>query len=346
MNGTDISIDEQIRSFAASVRGHLDDLPGEELDDILGGLTADLADQAADNDGVLELGDPAAYAEELRSAAGFPPRADASMPLPVRERFTAWRKRTAESIRRSAFGAWLLDFLLALRPVWWVLRGFAMFVLLAAGANGSVIPMSPASWLFALALVIVSVQWGRDRWLPKNWLRHVRTAVSVVAVAILPFALVSALTPRVEYLDSGSYPQPGLLLDGVQVNNIFAYDAEGDPIEQVQLFTGKGTPLNLYGEGGGQIEFRGGTESEYGIHDDGEYATIPLQDYRGQAVWNVYPLDEARMDFTTGLPKSSTTKSPKPPFLRAPSIDTADPSPSPSPTPGPTEPQPTPTPAP
>ena len=198
MNGTDISIDEQIRAFAASVRRHLDDLPEEELDDILGGLTADLTDQAADNDGVLELGDPAAYAEELRSAAGLPPRADASK-------------------RPPAFGAWLLDFLVALRPVWWVLRGFAMFVLLTGALGSGMMPTSPASWLFAIALIVVSVQWGRGRWLPRNWIRHVRTIVSVVAVAIMPFALASVLTPRVEYVESGGYMQQGLLLDGVQI---------------------------------------------------------------------------------------------------------------------------------
>ncbi|WP_164233981.1 hypothetical protein [Microbacterium hydrocarbonoxydans] len=356
MNDTDVSIDERIRSFAASVRRHLDDLPEDELDEILGGLTADLAEQAADNGGVLELGDPADYAEELRSAAGFPPRGEAVKRPPFGERFTAWRRGIADGIRRNPFGAWLLDLLVSLRPVWWVLRGFGMFAALGGLLRISpfgypfgsdqygVLPSSPLGWLPLLALVITSVQWGRGNWLPGMWLRHVRTVTSVVAVLVLPFALVAAFSPRVEYVDDGGYMPQGLLLDGVQVNNIFAYDADGNPIDQVQLFTGKGTPLNLYGADGTNTIFGDGTMSEFGTQDNGELATIPLEDYRGQAIWNVYPLDEAQMDNTRGLPKMSTKRQPEPPFQKAPSILST--APSPTPTPGVTEPQPTETPAP
>lgn len=354
MNDTDVSIDEQIHAFAASVRRHLDDLPADELDDILDGLTADLAEQAADNDGILDVGDPANYAEELRSAAGFPPRGEAVKRPPVRERFATWRSGVGDGIRRSAFGAWMLDLLVSLRPVWWVLRGFVVFGLIKGlvailppwvyGPQSNwASPSSPLEWLLLIGIVIVSVQWGRDRWLPKSALRHLRTVISILAVIVLPFALVSAFTPRVEYIDDGGYMPQGLMLDGVQINNIFAYDAEGNPIERVQLFTGKGTPIDLYGDGGwGTHPGDDGTDIEYGTHDNGLYATIPMRDYRGQSLWNIYPLDEARIDLNTGLPKISTSKRPEPPFLRAPDLDATDP--SPSPTPGSPSPQPSPTP--
>ncbi|MER7447490.1 hypothetical protein [Microbacterium sp. NPDC097977] len=331
MNDTAVTIDEQIRAFASAVRAHLDDLPADELDEIMTGLTADLADQAADNDGVLELGDPAAYAEELRSAAGLPPRSEDGQRIRMRDRFAAWRTATADSIRGSVFGAWLLDLLIALRPVWWVLRGIAMFALVVGTPLGAIMPLAPMNWLIGLALVIVSVQWGRGLWLPQNWLRHVRTVVSVIAVVMLPFILASTLTPRVEYVGDEYSPQ-GLMLDGVQINNIFAYDAEGNPIDRVQLFTGKGTPLDLYGASGGQNLFSTEDgESQFGVQDDGLIATVPIEDYRGKPVWNIYPLDEADIDTDMFQPDTSTIKRPEPPFQKAPSIESAQESPTPSP---------------
>ncbi|GAT74754.1 putative membrane protein [Microbacterium sp. HM58-2] len=348
MNDTDVSIDERIRSFAASVRRHLDDLPEDELDEILGGLTADLAEQAADNGGVLELGDPADYAEELRSAAGFPPRGEAVKRPPFGERFTAWRRGIADGIRRNPFGAWLLDLLVSLRPVWWVLRGFAMFALAKlliailppwayTPFEGWALPSNALEWLLLLGVVVVSVQWGRGRWVPQNPLRHLRPVTSILAVLVLPLAAGSVLSPRVEYIDTGYQPQ-GLMLDGVQINNIFAYDSEGNPIDQVQLFTGKGTPINLLGS---SYE-----ESAYWTQDDGWTASIPLRDYRDRPVWNVYPLDEAELSTTTGEPKKSTIARPELPFPKAPDIRSTEPTPTPSPAPGVTEPQPTETPAP
>lgn len=354
MTATDVSLEKRIRSFTASVREHLDDLPADELDEIVGGLSADLAEQAADNEGRLELGEPASYAEELRLAAGLPPRGRMPKRAPFREGLAAWRRDITEGMRRSAFGSWLLDFLVTLRPVWWVLRGAVVAAILFTGTpvsqystfNGSLFSASLLEWLVLMAIIVVSVQWGRGRWLPKNAFRHVLTVINVLAVIATPFVLGVTLAPRVEYVDTGGYVPQGLILDGVQINNIFAFDAEGNPIEQVQLFTGKGTPLNLYGRDGASNWLEGDPRMQYGVHDDGQYATFPLLDYRGQPIWNVYPLDEARMD-DEGTPKVSKAKRPQGPFLRAPSLSETDPSPSPTPsvTPGAVAPQPTDTPA-
>ncbi|MEV4736939.1 MULTISPECIES: hypothetical protein [unclassified Microbacterium] len=352
MNDTVASTDEQVRSFAAAVREHLDDLPADELDEIIGGLEADLADQAADNDGVLDLGDPAAYAAELRAAAGLPPRSEHSRStIPLRERAAAARRRMIQGVRRSPLGAWVLDTLLALRPVWWVLRAFGLWASVAlvialvppfpyGPMDRWAVPDSPLGWLALFGLVVLSVQWGRGRWLPENPLRHIRTAASIVALLMLPAVVSSLTTPEVEYVGD-EYPPSGLMLDGVQINNIFAYDADGEPIEQVQLFTGKGTPLNLYGESGGQVitdedyepvRTEDGSIQEFGLQDDGVRATIPSKDYRGRPVWNVYPLDEADMDTRYGMPDLSTLAPPRPPFQKAPSV-TPTPGPTPTPTP-------------
>lgn len=361
MNDTAVSIDEHIHSFALAVRENLDDLPADELDEIVGGLTADLADQAADNDGELDLGDPAAYAAELRSAAGLPPRAEARRRVRMRARLRTWRHGVVNGIRRSAAGAWILDLLLALRPVWWVLRGIGLYAVVSVvvavippfsylpieSYTAWAIPTSPLQWIALFVFVLVSVQWGRDRWLPRNPLRHVRTLAGILAVIVLPGLVASVLSPRVEHVYATEpVGMMGLALDGVQINNIFAYDAQGNPIDHVQLFTGKGTPLDLYGSAGGQEAFSDEDGViEFGMHDDGLLATIPSEDYRGKSVWNIYPLDEAEWDPMTGQPDVSTKKQPEPPFQKAPSIEAADGTPAPIPDPQ-TSPQPTETPAP
>lgn len=345
MNATDISLDERIRTFADSVREHLDDLPADEVDDIVIGLSADLAEQAADADGVLELEDPATYAAELRSAAGLPERSDAAKREPLRERVSRRLGYLADGVHRSAFGAWLLDLLVALRPVWWVLRGLGMFAVVAVlfgfintGHGGWFVPENFVEWVVLFALLLVSVQWGRDKWLPQNALRHVRTVVSVIAVIMLPVALGSFLSPRVEYVESGGYQQPGLLLDGVQVGNIFAYDENGELINSVQLYTDKGTPLNLYGAGVEDVP----DDGWFGyVEDEDGRVRVPFNDARGSEVWNIFPFQEGRIDLSTGKLRASTIKDAAAPFLRAPGLVTPAPDPTPSPTPTPT-PSPTP----
>lgn len=339
MNSLETTLDERIRTFADAVRAHLDDLPADEVDDIIVGLTADLAEQAADGGGVLELGDPAAYAAELRSAAGLPDRSDAVTHETVRERVSRRLGYIADSIRRNAFGVWLLDLLVALRPVWWVMRGFGIYGVAHAllgspsfGGTGSVLPDTLFGWLILLAMTIVSVQWGRDRWLPRNALRHMRTVASAIAVLALPFALASVLIPRVEYVDNGAYQQPGLLLDGVQVGNIFAYDENGELIERVQLYTDRGTPLNLFG---GTIEEGvDGTWQGFGWNGD-DPVRVPFRDARDAEVWNIYPLKEGKVDPNTGKVRTSTVRDAAAPFLRAPGL--LMPSPIPTPTASPTD---------
>lgn len=340
MNSIEIPLDDRIRTFAHSVRAHLDDLPADEVDDIIGGLTADLAEQAADAGGALELGDPSGYAAELRTAAGLPDRSDAVKREPLRVRMAVRRREWSDGIRRSAFGAWLLDLLMALRPVWWVLRGLGMYYLVhavfgSASYGGSFAPDTFFGWMIGLALILISVQWGRGRWLPKNRLRHIREVVSVIAVIALPFTIASAVVPHVEYVYEGGYEQPGLLLDGVQVGNIFAYDENGEPIDSVQLYTDKGTPLNLFG---GTLEDTG-DDGWYGFGWNGDDPVrVPFQDSREADVWNIYPLREGRIDQNTGKLRSSTIKDATAPFVRAPGLLSPSPTPSPTPEPTPTDP--------
>ncbi|MGD8194140.1 hypothetical protein ACEXQB_006545 [Herbiconiux sp. P18] len=66
MSESTATLDSTIAEFAPAVRRHLDDLPLDEVDDLTGGLEADLSEQASDEQGDLHLDDPASHASELR----------------------------------------------------------------------------------------------------------------------------------------------------------------------------------------------------------------------------------------------------------------------------------------
>ena len=67
---------DDVRAYVGAVRAWLGDLPPEEVEDLTAGMEADLAERAAESGDTLGalLGEPEAYAAELRSAAGLPPR--------------------------------------------------------------------------------------------------------------------------------------------------------------------------------------------------------------------------------------------------------------------------------
>ncbi|GAA4490191.1 hypothetical protein [Microbacterium panaciterrae] len=361
MNDTTLPTDERIHAFADAVRAELADLPVEDIDDLIEGLVGDLTDQAEDHGGEIELGDPAAYAQELRTAAGLPERGPVTTTkVPWHERLAAQSGRSVGRIRSSAFGSWVLDLLIALRPVWWILRGLALAALIAipaglgprtiAGYGG--FPAQVLVWAIVLAIVLVSVQWGRGRWLPRNALRHVRTIASVLALLFLPalFGYATSSISAQAYGNPGyrTPPTPGLALDGNRVVNLFVYDKDGSLIPGAQIYTNRGTPLNLMGRYGEQFD---SAAAFWGPGDSGT-TTLPFRDAQERPVWNVYPLQLGRIDDATGQLDPSTTLTPQPPFLRAPDRAlTATPAPtpgstmSPAPTPAPT-PVPSPSPVP
>ena len=172
MEHTTTAPDASIAAFAAAVRASLDDLPTDEIDELVEGLESDLLDQASDSGEDFALGDPDAYAAELRSAAGIPPRSetvvDRRKPSELAAEWVSTRWRSAvERMRRNAAAAWVIDLLIALRPVWWLARGWAVYAIVAPIFGvGFLTPRmhelstSPVGGVVLALFVIVSVQWG------------------------------------------------------------------------------------------------------------------------------------------------------------------------------------------
>lgn len=276
----------EVTQFASAVRSALSDLPPEELDELTDGLEADLSERLDETPDVeVGLGDPLAYAEELRAAAGYPPRTARShlgAPLP---NLSTW----AQSLRAGgasfvASNAWLgstLAFFAVLRPVWWVFRGVAAHVLLAGflGYSGT------AFWPIAVVLVVLSVQIGRGRMLSRpsaRWATRVVSAIAILAAPILLGSLASTVNTAMStpYSEPEVYYPQQLTADGLPIFNVFAYDADGNPIEQVQLFDQDGNPLDLVDGSNAYVSDREG-----GL-------LVPNEDVPGRAGWNVFPLGE------------------------------------------------------
>lgn len=231
--------DPQVLAYVGLVRLALRDLPAEDLEDLTGGLEADLAELAAESSEPLitRLGEPAAYAAELRAAAGLPPvTVEQPRSRSLSERAGAvgqwWRDRVAER-------PWLAE----LRPLWWAARG-----LVAWGLFSVVLGMS--SWFLALLLVAGSVWVGlrTPHWSP-SVRRLVRVGNAVAAVLLVPFLLVLGVGSAGAYVDDGGYveylPPDGVVVDGEQVGSLYVYDGQGQRVEGARIFTDRGTPLTV-----------------------------------------------------------------------------------------------------
>lgn len=351
MNAPTPATDTRIADFAAAVRAELVDLDIDEVDDLVDGLEADLAEQASESD-EFELPDPVTYAAELRSAAGLPAKAtDAAPRRPsLGARLAALDARLERAVQSSKALTWVTELLVSLRPVWWVARGWALYALVSVPLwpDAAVVGVPyPNPWGAVLlgALVLLSIQWGRGRWAPVAWLRGVRTVVSIATAVALPFLIGTAVGQvqtliQTRYLvESVDSITPGLAVDGTRVRNIFAYDAEGNPIEGVQLFDQDGRPLNTVGrEDDHRLQW-----DEYFLGGGGP-APVPVTVPGRTPVWNVYPLREMAPDVVYdqyGSVDTDDAEAPAFPFPQVPAAPgSSEPTPTPTPDPAPTGTQP------
>ena len=281
MNDTTvIEVAGGVAAYVREVRAELADLPLEDVEDLTGGMDADLTELAAECGGDLigRLGSPRLYAAELRAAAGLPERGAGK---------GRQRSRVSDALThaRSSFTMlteqhpWLRSFtafLVTLRPAWWVVRGYlaAWAVVSLIGGMRGLRPHGVLGLGMALVAILVSVRLGR------GWLRHMAMTRpllvlgNTIAVVVALMASTAGVTSCEMRYDAQAYgPPPGVSLDGNYVGNIYAYDADGQRITGVRLFAQDGRPL-----GGGDNAF-GPNGNEIAVVRDGS----------GAPVTNAYP---------------------------------------------------------
>lgn len=337
---------ESVHEFAQAVRDALADLPADEVDELTDGLEADLFERAAEGGGTDAFGDPVVYANELRTSAGLPPRPAQPRRYTPAEQLGAtaaakW-KTAVRTVRGNAFGVWLIDLAVSMRPLWWVLRGWAVWsvaALLFWGQDYGFLPVSHGSefafwqWLLLLALVLFSIQWGRGRWMPGRWARGLRVLVSVIAVIALPAVITAAINATWsqssvdEMTGAAASTTSGMFVNGQQVYNIYAYDSDGKLIQNVRLYDQDGNALLTVPESSTPDDLLGGNTSDGVPFEREANPAAP-----GIAGWAVYP-----------LPTKSNVQSP--PFFTVPPLAAAaqettpgvsTPTPTATPTPRPT----------
>ncbi|MFT4263226.1 MAG: hypothetical protein QM572_07590 [Nocardioides sp.] len=252
--------------FLAAVRAELSDLSVTDRAEITDGLEADLAELVADR-GPEALGDPVAYARELRSAAGIPERsgtrtARRSLGDRITALLDAARAVADRQIARLPGDHQpLIDWL---RPLWWIVRGAAIGGIYA-GNDG----LGPGPVIVAITGVAISVQLGRGRLWPGGrrgvLARVVLLAVNAASVvaAIVSVSLINDAQQHSfwngwesgyeeaqgEYgsVDAGPAhtDEAGIYSDGHWVSQVFPYDAAGNPLVGVQLFDQTGRPISV-----------------------------------------------------------------------------------------------------
>lgn len=340
--------------FAAAVRARLSDLPADDVDDLTDGLEADLAEKIQDQKAATSatgdsiafaslLGDPTEYADELRSSAGIPANTTAPPRMNVRAELRSRVDMFAARIRSNSFAAKSLDFLISLRPVWWMLRAYVAFDLahyLYDGRHSQRInvPVNFIDWVILMAAVFISVQWGRGYWAKPAWVRFARRAASVVVIIALPSVVAgydsiasssrgAAYAYAIAQGEPSSEPVYGLSLNGVQLSNIFAYGADGNPLTNIRLFAPGGKPLNLTDP----------QEASLYSNNEADLTMVPSQASAGGTGWNTYPLDTVpRSDVNgDGSFAGKNRVAARPPFARIQPLIAADPAaPSAEATPG------------
>ena len=150
-----------------------------------------------------------------------------------------------------------------LRPAWWVLRAW-IAVTLVDQLFGPweyvtlwpTLGAPPVGPLLLLVAVVVSVLIGQGRLWPGSGperttvARVVLLGLNLVAV-VAPFTFTGDGSQVSAYVGPSGYNagfhdanhRPGLRSDGDVIRNIYAYDAEGQPLQGVQLYDQKGRPV-------------------------------------------------------------------------------------------------------
>lgn len=240
-------VDVTVHEYVTAVRAALADLPAEEVEELVSGMEADLADVASESGDLhARLGTPEAYAEELRSAAGLPQRDPAAL-SGVAAAAVPWPRRVVDRVQ--GLGAailarfpWLRD----LRPTWWLARGAIAGWLLAHVLHSS------AVFLLAAVGAALSFWLGkRQDGLAIGWRRLILAGDWLAVLLLLP--AFASMGPRIEYVDMGSGPPPaaevpdGVVVNGTPATNLYVYGPDGARLDRVRIFNEYGQAVALSG---------------------------------------------------------------------------------------------------
>jgi hypothetical protein len=251
---------DEINAYVEGVREALADLPEATRAELLEDLPEHLAEVQAEGQGTLvdRLGSPQAYASELLTTAGFvggfpdPPKESPWVPL-TEVRDNVQRLLGQADVKTGPVIGYdkASDFLVLLRPAWWVLRGYlaamAITFIFDTGDNVGLLPRVGGSDVFALILlggcVVASILAGRRATLLSKWPRHSLQAATafLVVFALAGFANADGRVRDPGYDGVSSYDNNPYS----NVQDVYVYDSRGKLVEGARLFDQDGSPIQL-----------------------------------------------------------------------------------------------------
>jgi hypothetical protein len=252
---------DEITAYVAGVHEALSELPEHTRLELLEDLAEHLAEVRAEGLGTLveRLGAPEAYAAELLATAGFvggfpePPPAPQVSPLEsLRADATAFLKRADVKVGPVIGYSTASEFLVLLRPAWWVLRGYlaamaAAYLLDDRRRVLGLLPRIGDSELVAIALlggcVIVSIVFGRKAFDLSRWPKYGLWSASTLLVL---FA-ISGFVDADQSMRWGSYDVVGNDVPNPysNVQDVYVYDKEGKLVEGARLYDQDAMPIQL-----------------------------------------------------------------------------------------------------
>ncbi|GIF75496.1 hypothetical protein Asi02nite_50140 [Asanoa siamensis] len=208
---------------------------------------------AAEGEGSLaeRLGPPDAYAAELRLAAGLGAATTPARGLDDRIAVAVRRVRGALGVADRKAGPVLgygkaSEFLRLLLPAWWVLRGYlvAMAITVLTTSQFGLLPRLGGSTLAAVLMLTVCVL--ASIWLGRREARLrpvVRVGLGLAGVGLVLFGLVGF--DKADQYGTVYIDQTYSTNQYEYVQDVYAYDENGNPLSNVRLFDQDGNPIQL-----------------------------------------------------------------------------------------------------
>lgn len=243
-------------AYLRVVLAELADLSRDDVDGLTPRMRADVAD-AADSGGSIEgrLGTPQAYAAELRAEAGLPP-APAARGRRRTARVRGWQGSVERRRRENAGFDDAVEFLVSLRPSWWVIRGLTVAILLV-GIPVSVLDLGLGMLVLlgvpaAVLAVVLSVRLGRRTRgaggsTPRVLVDLVLGAATLVLAVVALAMVLGVLGYHVPGRLSSTLARVGLSQPGTAYgpDNLYVYDANGHRVPSARVYDPDGNPVHL-----------------------------------------------------------------------------------------------------
>lgn len=273
--------------YIEQVSAGLADLSEEERDEVIQDLGTHLA-ELPDDEVVSVLGAPAEFVTEFRASAGLDkPGRLHGLVSRSRARLEIWSARLS---RITRWPQW--------RHLWVWSRGWlvlSVFLAMGGGVAFYHFPIPAVGGRTSTGLIMVAAATWLSVWLDRQPNGRLRDMASVAYSALGIYALSAGILGGValgypaqfiQFESEGAmdgYPMTGH--DGVAIENIFAYDRDGNPIEVI-LFDQLGRPLRTMPEWVYQeAEMRPGGEAEF----PNGFVTFARDEF-GRIIPNFYPL--------------------------------------------------------